>query len=84
MKATIEVCPNCESSEMELITEPNEGSRDVCQVCGFISNYVQFQPCNHCYPDIYGVCPEHDCNGSPTTSLCLAKGGGVLKREAIV
>ncbi len=76
MRGMLENCPQCGSVEIEVVTITDVGSQDVCQPCGFTANYVRFSPCNHCCPEVYGVCPYEDCNGTPTPDLCATTGRG--------
>ena len=40
--------------------------------CRLMYDFVRFQPCNHCCPEVFELCPEaHDGSpGTPTKDAC--------------
>jgi hypothetical protein len=86
MSNLIDRCPSCGSNEMEFSTDSDTGSKEMCLTCGYITNYVRFSPCGHCFPDVYQLCQTPGCTGTPTAVPCpyggKAQGGQEMGETA--
>lgn len=62
-------CKECHSPDITIKDEEGELFQVTCNVCGFLTRYVFFSPCNCCDDDQLANCTDH-IESKPTKKPC--------------